>query len=163
MIIKKEFAMHEFIEEENFLNEMAAEGKCLEKVMDGRYQFSECEPLNQQYKVVYSVSPFDADVYEGFELVTTFTSAKGGYYHYLLMTDPTATLPENTDRYYILDSYLSRIERFNGIIIGSILILFIYLYLTYRNPLYFIIIAVAIGLGGYVFNLRRKIKKIIDE
>lgn len=159
MKIKKTFAMHEFLKEEEFLNEMAAQGKCLEKALGDGFQFKECDSYDAEYKVVYSLSDFNSELYKGFQLVSTYTSSKGGHYYYLKIEDPDAQLPENEDRNFILEKNLRRIERFNGIITGSLLILFVYLYITYRNPLYFIIIGAAVVLGGYIFNLGSKIKK----
>lgn len=163
MIIEKKFALHEYEEEELFLNKMAQEGKCLVKALGESYQFEECEPSDHKHKVVYSVSNFDPEVYEAFKLMTTFTSTKGGHYYYLRVEEPTAQLPLNRDRNLMLEKNLSRIERFNGIIIGSLLIFFIFLYLNYKNPLYFTIIIAAGALGVYVYNLRNKIKKAITD
>lgn len=163
MNIKKQFAIHEFLEEEIFLNEMAKEGKCLKKALGDGYEFEECEVSDNKYKVVYSLSDFDPEVYQGFKLVTTFTSSKGGHYYYLLIEDATAKLPLNKDRNFILEKNLSRIERFNGIIIGSLFIFFVFLYINYKNPLYFIIIIAAIALGTYVYHLRSKIKKALTK
>lgn len=163
MIIEKKFALHEYEEEENFLNEMAQEAKCLVKALGESYQFAECESADNQYKVVYSVSDFDPEVYVGFKLMTTFTSSKGGHYHYLLMEEAAAELPMNRDRNLMLEKNLSRIERFNGVIIGSLLIFFVFLYINYKNPLYFIIIIAASAFGAYVYNLRNKIKKAMTN
>lgn len=163
MIIKKQFAIHEYIEEEFFLNEMAKEGKCLTKALGDGYEFKECEASDKKYKVVYSLSDFDPEVYKGFKLLTTFTSSKGGHYYYLLIEDTTAKLPLNKDRDFILEKNLSRIERFNGIIIGSLFIFFVFLYINYKNPLYFIIIIAAVVLGTYVYHLRSKIKRALTK
>lgn len=163
MIIEKKYALHEYQEEELFLNEMAREGKCLVKALGESYQFEECEPADNTYKVVYSVSNFDPELYEGFKLMTTFTSSKGGHYHYLLVEDDTAELPFNRDRNLMLEKNLSRIERFNGVIIGSLLVFFIFLYINYKNPLYFTIIIAAGGFGAYVYDLRNKIKKAMTD
>lgn len=161
MIIKKQFALHEYTEEEAYLNKMAQEGKCLKKALGDSYEFEECASYDNKYKVVYSFEAFDSEIYEGFKLVTTYTSSKGGYYYYLLIEDPTAELAVDEARNYTLQNNLNRIDRFNGIIIGSLFILFIYLYINYKNPLYFIIIVAAMALGTYVFKLRSKIKKAI--
>lgn len=163
MIIEKKFAMHEYVEEEQFLNEMAKDGKCLVKALGEGYEFEKCAPSDTKFKVVYSVSNFDPKIYEGFKLLTTFTSSKGGHYHYLEVEDEAAKLPYNKDRNLTLEKNLSRIERFNGIIIGSLIILFIYLYINYQNPLYFITIIGASALGGYIYKLRNKIKKAMNE
>lgn len=163
MIIKKNFAMHEFIEEEEFLNKMASKGKCLEKITEDGFEFKKCNNYSVRYKVVYSLSEFKSEDYKGFDLVTTYTSYKGGHYYYLKVLDPDAQLPENKDRKFMLKNNLSRIERFNGIIIGSLFILFVYLYISYKNPLYFIIILAAFLLGLYVFRLRKKIKKTLEQ
>lgn len=163
MIIKKQFAIHEYLEEEKFLSEQAKEGKCLVKVFGDEYEFKACESVERQYKVFYSLTHFDPKVYQGFKLLTTFTSSEGGHYYYLLVEDEFAKLPPNKDRNFILEKNLRRIERFNGIIIGSLLIFFIFLYLTHRNPLYFIIILAAIAMSIYVYNLRSKIKKAIEK
>lgn len=163
MIIEKKFALHEYKEEEQFLNEMAREGKGLVKALGESYEFEKCEPSGNQYRVVYSVSNFDPAMYIGFKLMTTFTSSKGGHYYYLLVVDETADLPVNKDRNLTLEKNLSRIERFNGVIIGSLLIFFIFLYINYKNPLYFTIIIAAGAFGVYVYNLRNKIKKAITD
>lgn len=163
MIIKKNFAMHEFIEEEEFLNKMASKGKCLERISEDGFEFKECDDYSAKYKVVYSLSEFNSEDYEGFDLVTTYTSSKGGHYHYLRANRSGARLPKNKDRNFMLKNNLSRIERFNGIIIGSLFILFVYLYISYKNPLYFIIILGAFVLGLYVFKLRKKIKKALQQ
>lgn len=163
MIIEKKFALHEYEEEESFLSEMAQEGKCLVKALGDSYQFEECEPVDNKYKVVYSVSDFDPEVYQGFKLMTTFTSSKGGHYYYLLIEDAEAELPVNRDRNLMLEKNLSRIERFNGVIIGALLVFFVFLYINYKNPLYFTVIIAAGAFGGYVYNLRNKIKKAITD
>lgn len=162
MIVKKQFAIHEYIEEENFLNQKAQEGYCLKRVLEDGFKFEKCESPSS-YKVVYSLSDYEPKDYAGFELVSSYSSSKGGHYYYLKVVDPEASLPENDDRQFILEKNLSRIEKFNGIIIGSLLILFTYLYLTRKNPLYFIIIFAALALGIYVWRLSKKIKSALNK
>lgn len=163
MIIEKKFALHEYEEEEHFLNEMAQKGKCLVKATGESYQFEKCTPSDAKHKVVYSVSNFDPEVYKSFKLMTTFTSAKGGHYYYLQVQDPTAKLPVNKDRNLMLENNLSRIERFNGVIIGALLVFFIYLYINHRNPLYLTIIIGAGAYGLYIYNLRSQVKKALRD
>ena len=157
MYVKKEFAMYEYLEEEAYLNSMAQDGKCLVKAIGDGFEFKECKESDHEYRVVYSLDEYSEEDYPGFELVDTFSSSKGGYYHYFLQKDPQAVLRKNEDRNYKLDKDLKRIERFSGIVISSLMILFLYLFYTQRNPIYLIIVVGAIGLGVFVLKIRSKI------
>lgn len=163
MYIKKEFALYEYLEEETYLNEMAKEGHCLDKALGDGFEFKECSSTDNVYRVVYSLSEFIEDDYKDFSLVDTFSSSKGGYYHYLLQEDRIGKLEVNEDRNYRLKNDKGRIERFSGIVISSLLVLFLYLFYSYDNPIYLIIVVAAIALGLYVLNLRSKIIKAIQE
>lgn len=163
MKVKKQFAMHEYIEEENYLKKMAAEGKCLKRILADGFEFEDCEPAEKDFKIFYSLSDFDPEEFKGFKLLTSYTSSKGGHYYYLEQEDPKAQLPDTKERDFMLEKNLKRIERFNGLVTASLLILFVYLYINYKNPLYFIIIAAAIGLGSYIYHLSNKIKKRISK
>lgn len=163
MYIKKEFALYEYLEEETYLREMAEKGYCLEKATGDGFEFKECPPKMNTYRVVYSLDEFAQKDYLGFYHVDTFSSSKGGYYHYLLLEEGDGNLAINEDRNYRLKNDQGRIERFSGIVIGSLLILFLYLFYTYRNPLYLTIVASTLILGTYVWNLRSKIIRAIEE
>lgn len=163
MYIKKEFALYEYLEEEAYLSEMAKKGYCLEKALGDGFEFKECSSQKNIYRVIYSLDEFLERDYPGFLHVDTFSSSKGGYYHYLLLEDGDGILPINKDRNYRLKNDQGRIERFSGIVIGSLLILFLYLFYTYKNPLYLTIVGSAIILGAYVWNLRSKIIQAIQE
>lgn len=163
MIVKKEFALYEYLEEEAYLNEKSEEGHCLKKALGDGFEFESCESTKNKYKVMYSLSDFVVQDYPGFSLVDTYSSSKGGYYHYLLEEDEDSVLMINEDRNYSLNNDLGRIERFSGIVISSLMILFLYLYYTQRNPLYLIIVVLAIGLGVFVLNIRAKMKAAITK
>lgn len=163
MYVEKQFALYEYLEEEAYLNEMAEDGHCLEKATGDGFQFEECTPQNLIYRVVFSLNDFEQEEYEGFALIDTFASSKGGYYHYLLQKNELAVLKTNKDRKYRLDNDLGRIERFTGIVISSLMVLFLYLFYTQKNPLYLIIVLAGLILGLYVLKLRRKIIQAIKN
>lgn len=163
MYVKKEFAMYEYLEEESYLNDMAKEGFYLVKALGDGFEFGECAETDYSYRVVYSLDEFNEGDYGGFNLVDTYASSKGGYYHYLLQKEENASLKINVDRNYNLNKDLKRIERFSGIVISSLMLLFLYLFYLHRNPLYLIIVGAAIGLGLYVLKIRSEIIASIKE
>lgn len=163
MYVKKEFALYEFLEEEAYLHQMAKEGHCLDRALGDGFEFKDCERSDVTYRVVYSLNDFNQSDYEGHSLVCTYASSKGGYYHYLVEESKEAILATNTDRKYRLENDLGRIERFSGIVISSLIVLFLYLSYTQKNPLYLVIVLMGIGLGGFVLKLRAKIKRAINE
>lgn len=161
MYVKKEFSLYEFLEEEAYLNQMAKEGHCLDQALGDGFEFKDCEPLDVIYRVVYSLNDFEEKDYDGYSLVCTYASSKGGYYHYLIQETKETVLLKNEDRKYRLENDLGRIERFSGIVISSLMVLFLYLAYTQRNPLYLVIVFMGVGLGVFVLKLRAKIKKAI--
>ena len=163
MYVKKEFALYEFLEEDAYLMQMAKEGHCLDQALGDGFEFKDCEPSDVVYRVVYSLNDFNQGDYEGFSLVFTYASSKGGYYHYLIEEAKEAVLLQNADRKYRLENDLGRIERFSGIVISSLMVLFLYLAYTQRKPLYLLIVFMGMGLGVFVLKLRAKIKKAIEQ
>ena len=163
MYVEKQFSLYEYLEEETYLNEMAKDGHCLEKVSGEGFQFKDCASQNLVYRVVFSLNDFDQREYDGFTLIDSFASSKGGYYHYLLQESELAVLKPNEDRKYRLENDLGRIERFSGIVISSLMVLFLYLFYTQKNPLYLIIVLAGLILGVYVLKLRRQIIKAIKN
>ena len=161
MYVKKEFALYEFLEEEAYLMQMAKEGHCLDQALGDGFEFKDCVPSDVVYRVVYSLNDFNQSDYEGYSLVCTYASSKGGYYHYLIEESEKAILLTNEDRKYRLKNDLGRIERFSGIVISSLMVLFLYLAYTQKKPLYLVIVFMGIGLGVFVLKLRAKIKKAI--
>ncbi|MDE8239138.1 DUF2812 domain-containing protein [Erysipelothrix rhusiopathiae] len=166
---KTTFSIIEFKEEVQYLEAKAEEGLMLEQFDGNGYHFCQNEPAKLNFEVAYTIEPMNDDLKkqyldQGFILICTYTSEKGGaYYYFARPRSNEPIISFNEDRSEVIKMMVHRIERFTGIVIGSLLVLFIYLYLNYRNNLYFIIIGAGGVLAVYTYQLRRKAKAVLEE
>ncbi|WP_228410212.1 DUF2812 domain-containing protein [Erysipelothrix piscisicarius] len=166
---KTTFSIIEFNEEVSYLETKAEEGLMLESYDGIGYHFKASEPAKLNFEVAYTIEPMHdnlMDLYlnQGFILICDYRSEKGGTYYYFARPRSNQPIESfNEDRVEVIQMMIHRIERFTGIVIGALLVFFIYLYLNYRNNLYFIIIGAGGVLGIYTYQLRRKAKAVLEE
>ena len=158
MLIKKNFSILDLEEEALYLNEMANKGMMFIRSRGDGHEFKEIEPTNIEFRVEYTIDPLDDA--QMFELVDAYHSSKGGYYSYLIRVGE-GEFVSNTDREDVVMMQRNRVDRFTGIVLGGLVILFTYMYIDQREPLYLWGIAAVLGMSSYVLYNRRKMNKIV--
>lgn len=157
MKIKKTFALYDYQEENKFLQEQYEKGYILDSLEEGIYHFKKRDYQSDEAVVHYSMEAYSPE--EGVELLFSYPSAKGGYYHYLIVSKGMSLDP--SDRNSVLELDLNRIERYTAIILLALLGFFLYLLIEYKNPIYLLVLIPGAILSLYTAKIRSKIKLII--
>lgn len=160
MIIKKNFSILELEEEAKYLSEMAKFGMIFIGSTGEGHEFKQGEAKDIEYRVEYTIDPLDDS--QMFELIDVYHSSKGGYYSYLKRVGDGEFI-SNDDRISVVSMQKNRIDRFTGLIIISLIIYFIYMFITHGNYLYLIVVALGIAMGIWVYNYRSKIINILNK
>ena len=160
MLIKKNFSILDLEDEAKYLNEMAAKGMVFVKSTGDGHVFEEQSPKEVDYRVEYTIDPLiDTQMYE---LIDQYHSSKGGYYSYLLRVGE-GEFVSNSDRSDIVLMQRNRVDRFTGIVLGGLIILFTYMYIDQRESIYLWVILGGILMGSYVLYNRIKMNKLVKK
>lgn len=172
--IKKYFPLHKIDEERQFLEEQSRNGYKLHQLSKDSYEFLAYDDSTYTYAVEYyiqEITDIQKAAFEsnGYELLYTYPSNKGGtYYYWVRPVD--IDLPEVTYTQDLADAItlnLNHISRFSAIVLLVFISFYLYLYLTKGLIIYLCLVGVGCALGIYLgihwFKMKNKIKILLQK
>lgn len=169
MIEQQTFTLFDPKPEEDYLNTKASQGYILEKVNEEGYHFKEGARQDLYYLVEFFDDPESKDdlslyTNQGFELVSEFYTKKGIWLYFVANANEVdePIIRQTKARDDLTKKALRRIELFSMTIGGSLVLLGIFMSIRVKNPVYYLLIVVALGLLVYTYKVYRDLKNKVN-